>query len=141
MNAEDLRSRYVQVDGVPWTPTEHAGIEMKILFEEPASGLLTALVRLAPGASLPLHEHWRFSRSQTGSLRPRSNGRVSLKRLIRLWKPLAYARGSNLRICHEGETASRRLARSRGPSLLFLPRPSRRFPFRLLARAFWMLGH
>jgi len=63
MNAEDLRSRYVQVDGVPWTPTEHAGIEMKILFEEPASGLLTALVRLAPGASLPLHEHAAIEQS------------------------------------------------------------------------------
>lgn len=63
MNTEDLRSRYVQVDGVPWTPTEHAGIEMKILFQEPSSGLLTALVRVAPGASLPLHEHTAIEQS------------------------------------------------------------------------------
>ncbi len=63
MSDDDLRSRYVQVDGVPWTPTEHSGVEMKILFEEPSSGLLTALVRLQPGASLPLHEHTAIEQS------------------------------------------------------------------------------
>ena len=30
---------------------------MKILFQDEARGLLTALFRWAPGASLPLHEH------------------------------------------------------------------------------------
>lgn len=52
-----LASRYVSVDALPWRPTGFDGIELKVLLEEPETGLLTALFRWAPGASLPLHEH------------------------------------------------------------------------------------
>jgi quercetin dioxygenase-like cupin family protein len=52
-----LESRYVHVDDLPWKPTPTSGIEMKILLEDPASGLLTALFRWQPGTELPLHEH------------------------------------------------------------------------------------
>src|SRR5580704_9090150 len=52
-----LASRYVDVDDLPWKPTPCAGIEMKVLVEDPASGLLTALFRWQPGAELSLHEH------------------------------------------------------------------------------------
>jgi anti-sigma factor ChrR (cupin superfamily) len=52
-----LASRYVTVDDLPWKPTDYPGIDMKILLQEPESGLLTALFRWAPGSSLPLHEH------------------------------------------------------------------------------------
>ena len=52
-----LDSRYVQVDELPWKPTAYAGVEMKVLFEDKASGLLTALFRWQPGSVLPLHEH------------------------------------------------------------------------------------
>jgi anti-sigma factor ChrR (cupin superfamily) len=51
-----LRSRYVGVDALPWTQT-HPGIEQKVLFEDPERGMRTALIRWAPGAELPLHEH------------------------------------------------------------------------------------
>ena len=52
-----LDSRYVDVGSLPWKPTPCAGIEMKILVEDPGSGLMTALFRWQPGAELTLHEH------------------------------------------------------------------------------------
>ncbi len=58
-----LASRYVAVAGVPWTPTGHPGVDMKILLEDKSTGLLTALVRFAPGATLPDHEHVEIEQS------------------------------------------------------------------------------
>jgi anti-sigma factor ChrR (cupin superfamily) len=52
-----LASRYVDVASLPWTPTRFKGVEMKLLMEDKETGLSTALVRFAPGASLPDHEH------------------------------------------------------------------------------------
>jgi len=52
-----LASRYINVSDLPWKPTGHAGVEMKVLLEDKESGLLTALFRWQPGAVLPLHEH------------------------------------------------------------------------------------
>lgn len=52
-----LASRFVEVDDIPWKPTPCEGVEMKILVEDPDSGLMTALFKWAPGATLPLHEH------------------------------------------------------------------------------------
>ncbi len=52
-----LASRYVEVESLPWKPTPCAGIDMKILLEDPESGLLTALFRWQAGAELALHEH------------------------------------------------------------------------------------
>ena len=50
-------SRFVQVDALPWEKTRHAGVETKALVTDPASGLLTVLTKMAPGARLPDHEH------------------------------------------------------------------------------------
>jgi len=52
-----LASRYVEVADLPWKPTPCAGIDMKVLLEDPETGLLTALFRWQPGAELALHEH------------------------------------------------------------------------------------
>lgn len=52
-----LASRYVDVEALPWKPTGFEGIDMKVLLQEPSTGLLTALFRWAPGSVLPLHEH------------------------------------------------------------------------------------
>ena len=52
-----LASRYVDVADLPWKPTPCPGIDMKVLVEDPATGLLTALFRWQPGAELTLHEH------------------------------------------------------------------------------------
>ena len=54
---EKLASRFVDVAALPWKATKIDGVEMKILIEEPETGLMTALVRFAPGAKLPPHEH------------------------------------------------------------------------------------
>ncbi|HEY3910711.1 MAG TPA: cupin domain-containing protein [Stellaceae bacterium] len=52
-----LASRYVEVEDLPWRPTPCAGIDMKVLLEDPESGLMTALFRWQPGSELALHEH------------------------------------------------------------------------------------
>ncbi|QPT40407.1 anti-sigma factor, putative, ChrR family [Oligella ureolytica] len=56
-NVSDTLSRYIDVDALPWKPTPTKGIDMKILLEQPETGLLTALFRWEPGTTLPLHEH------------------------------------------------------------------------------------
>ncbi|MBL8673741.1 MAG: cupin domain-containing protein [Rhodospirillales bacterium] len=53
----ELASRYVDVPSLPWVATRFPGVEWKILFEDKERGLLTTLMRWAPGAELPLHEH------------------------------------------------------------------------------------
>lgn len=52
-----LDSRYVDVESLPWKPTQVKGIDMKILVQDKENGLLTALFRWEPGTTLPLHEH------------------------------------------------------------------------------------
>ena len=52
-----LSSRYVDVGALPWVPTRFKGVDMKLLMEDKETGLQTALVRFAPGAVLPDHEH------------------------------------------------------------------------------------
>ena len=56
-NDESTRSHYIDVVGMKWETTKFPGIEMKVLYTDPASGLSTILFRLAPGAEVPLHEH------------------------------------------------------------------------------------
>lgn len=56
-NISDTLSRYIDVEALPWKPTPTKGIDMKILLEQPETGLLTALFRWQPGTTLPLHEH------------------------------------------------------------------------------------
>ena len=50
-------SRFVDVGELPWEPTRFPGIETKTLFIDKATGSVTALIRMAPGARLPDHEH------------------------------------------------------------------------------------
>ncbi len=52
-----LASRFVQVDALPWHKTRHEGVETKTLLVDSTSGLLTSLLKMAPGARLPDHEH------------------------------------------------------------------------------------
>jgi len=65
MNAGTLvpDSTYVDVAAVPWTPTRFPGIEAKTLMENKATGLSTVLMRWAPGATLPSHEHVEIEQS------------------------------------------------------------------------------
>ena len=52
-----LASRFVQVAALPWETTRFAGVEQKVLLVDPATGVVTSLLRFAPGAKLPDHEH------------------------------------------------------------------------------------
>ncbi len=52
-----LASRFVDVEGLPWEKTAYPGIETKTLLVDKDSGLMTLLLRMAPGAKLPDHEH------------------------------------------------------------------------------------
>jgi anti-sigma factor ChrR (cupin superfamily) len=50
-------SRFVDVSGLPWEGTRFPGVETKTLFIDKATGSVTVLIRMAPGARLPDHEH------------------------------------------------------------------------------------
>ena len=52
-----LASRMLDIEAMPWEPTRFPGIEIKTLLKDTETGLLTTLVKMAPGARLPDHEH------------------------------------------------------------------------------------
>jgi len=52
-----LASRFVEVAALPWEPTRFPGVETKTLLVDRESGVATLLMRMAPGARLPDHEH------------------------------------------------------------------------------------
>jgi anti-sigma factor ChrR (cupin superfamily) len=54
---DDKRSRYVRPQDLPWEKMRFPGCETKTLMFDPASGMATVLVKMAPGATLPDHEH------------------------------------------------------------------------------------
>lgn len=53
----DLASRFVDPKDAAWQKTPYPGIEFKPLLVDKASGVMTLLMRMAPGARLPDHEH------------------------------------------------------------------------------------
>lgn len=59
----DLASRVVPAGDMPWVATPFAGVEIKTLLVDRESGLLTLLLRMAPGAVLPDHEHVRIEQT------------------------------------------------------------------------------
>ena len=52
-----LDSRFVKVSQLPWENTEFEGIKVKTLLVDKETGLLTALMKMAPNTELPDHEH------------------------------------------------------------------------------------
>jgi len=54
---EHLRSHYIDAAAMPWQTTDFPGIEMKVLYSDPASGMSTILFKMEPGAEVPMHEH------------------------------------------------------------------------------------
>lgn len=52
-----MASRFVNVDALAWQESRYEGIETKTLLVDKSSGLLTMLMKMAPGAKLPDHEH------------------------------------------------------------------------------------
>ena len=53
----DLASRFVDPKSLQWQKTPFARIEFKPLLVDKASGVMTLLMRMAPGVRLPDHEH------------------------------------------------------------------------------------
>ena len=58
-----LSSRYIDVEALPWQPTRFPGIEIKVLMEDPDTGLQTVLTRMAPGTVLTDHMHVQIEQS------------------------------------------------------------------------------
>jgi anti-sigma factor ChrR (cupin superfamily) len=56
-----LASTFVDVESRPWEKTRYPGIEQKTLLVN--GGLVTALMRMAPGARLPDHEHVKIEQT------------------------------------------------------------------------------
>ena len=50
-------SVFLDVPNMPWEETKFPGIRMKMLYNDAASGMATMLMKLEPGAEVPLHEH------------------------------------------------------------------------------------
>ena len=59
----DLHSHVVRAAEMEWQLTRFPGCEAKTLLFDPASGLVTALMRFAPGAVLPDHEHVKIEQT------------------------------------------------------------------------------
>jgi anti-sigma factor ChrR (cupin superfamily) len=51
-----LASRFIETDKVPWIET-NPGNKMKVIYHDPATGMLTILSRLEPGCGIPAHVH------------------------------------------------------------------------------------
>lgn len=51
-----LASRFIDPERVPWIETG-PGNKMKVIYHDPASGMLTILSKLEPGAGIPAHVH------------------------------------------------------------------------------------
>jgi anti-sigma factor ChrR (cupin superfamily) len=79
--ADRLRSRHVRVDELPWERTEFPGVEYKTLLIDKAQGLLTVLLKMAPGAVLPDHEHVRIEQTYVleGRLVDKAGAEVGLE--------------------------------------------------------------
>src|SRR5688572_9557141 len=58
-----LASRFVEVAKLPWEKTRFAGVEGKTLVVDKETGVVTALMKFAPGARLPDHEHMRIEQT------------------------------------------------------------------------------
>lgn len=52
-----LASRFVEVASLPWEQTRFPGVEAKTLLVDRATGVVTSLMKFAPNARLPDHEH------------------------------------------------------------------------------------
>jgi quercetin dioxygenase-like cupin family protein len=55
--------RFMLSNLMPWEGTSNKGIETKVLFRDAAKGMITVLVRMAPGASAQRHRHTQVEES------------------------------------------------------------------------------
>jgi anti-sigma factor ChrR (cupin superfamily) len=62
-DAPDLRAQVVRPAEMQWQKTRFPGCEVKTLLFDRESGLVTALMRFEPGATLPDHEHVKIEQT------------------------------------------------------------------------------
>lgn len=62
-NLPPMASRFVDIAKLPWEKTRYAGVEQKTLLVDRETGLLTALMKMAPGARLPDHQHVKIEQT------------------------------------------------------------------------------
>ena len=55
--SDSLQSQHIKPAEMDWKPTKFEGVEMKPLLVDQNTGMVTALMKMAPGAVLPDHEH------------------------------------------------------------------------------------
>ena len=53
---EALASRFINTASLPWIETS-PGNKMKVIYHDPATGMLTIIAKLEPGAGIPAHVH------------------------------------------------------------------------------------
>ena len=58
-----LASRFIDAPNLPWEKTRFPGIEQKTLLIDKSTGLLTALMKMAPGVRLPDHQHAKIEQT------------------------------------------------------------------------------
>jgi len=63
LNLPPLASRFLDVASLPWEKTRFPGIEQKTLLLDRKTGLVTALMKMAPGVRLPDHEHVKIEQT------------------------------------------------------------------------------
>lgn len=51
-----IASRFIETESLPWIETS-PGSRMKVIYHDPATGMLTILAKLEPGAGIPQHTH------------------------------------------------------------------------------------
>lgn len=57
-NSPELASHYIRSAQVPWTTMSQApGVEVKVLYQDEATGVFTGLFRIPPGGVVPDHVH------------------------------------------------------------------------------------
>ena len=56
-------STYVKPSEIDWKPTRFEKVSIKVLYENPDSGEMTCLLKLEPGAHIPLHKHPEIEQS------------------------------------------------------------------------------
>lgn len=57
MKATPDGSTYVRPGEMEWRPTQFEKVRIKVLYEDKVAGEMTCLVKLDPGAYLPMHMH------------------------------------------------------------------------------------
>ena len=47
----------IDLETIPWTPTQHAGVWIHFYHRDAETGQATALIKMEPGAEYPTHRH------------------------------------------------------------------------------------